>query len=194
MKRNYIIYLYIVAILIGIAIVIIYRRYILPDRTNDKITDMFTPKTDTETLIYKAAIERLLRKFTEAQSKLLAGFMVAQSKHETANYTSPVFKHNNNAFGYKYYKGSLYQIGRGTGSPEGNAYAKYKNVQDSAREVADWIGRGQTAFASVNTITDFATALKKGRPGYEYYHTEKGYTVQASINNYIKGMTHFYSV
>lgn len=193
MKVSYIIYLYIVAILIGMAVLIIYRRYVLPDRTNDKIDDMFTPKTNTETLIYKAAIERLLRKFTEAQSKLLAGFMVAQSKHETANYTSNVFKNNNNAFGYKYYKGSLYQLSAGTGSPEGNAYAKYRNVQDSAREVADWIGRGQTAFSAVKTIADFATALKNGRPGYEYYHTPSNQTAQASINNYIKGMTYYYN-
>lgn len=145
--------------------------------------------TDNEKRIYAAALERLERKFPQGQARLLASLMVAQSKYETANYTSNVFKKNNNAFGYKYYKGSLYQNGFGLvapskdaqGNPDGGSYAKYSDVADSAREVADWIGRRKESFINVSNPLTFAAALKNndyfGQTAYQYYQGVQKYYV-----------------
>jgi hypothetical protein len=193
--KTYLLYGAIIATVV--AIVVMFRRYIFPERFNDKIDDMTTTGT-TETLIYNAAFQRLLRKFNAIQAARLAKLMVAQSKYETAvngkPYASNVFLKHNNAFGYKYTPVSAYQIGKGgeapandaQGNPDGGNYGVYKNVQDSAREVADWIGRGVSAFSQVSTPAQFAQALKTGRPGFAYYGQ--------SAELYAKGVAKFYTV
>jgi len=69
--------------------------------------------------------------------------LVAQAKFETANFTSNVFKTNNNLYGYKRVAGAKYQIGLGLISPEGNNYADYATLEDSVKEVCAWIRRRQ---------------------------------------------------
>jgi uncharacterized FlgJ-related protein len=75
----------------------------------------------------------------------LAELITAQAKHESANFTSNVFKQNNNLFGYKYVGQSI--ASRGTPAPaaEGKSmfYAKYENVADSVTELTNWIKRRQ---------------------------------------------------
>lgn len=117
----------------------------------------------TELIIYNSALERLKLKFEFAQAEKLAKFMIAQAKHETAGFTSKVFKTNNNAFGYKYYKGSIYQLSKGLNSPEGDSYAKYNSVEDSSKEVADWLGRRKDKFKGVITIEDYSKQLKESK-------------------------------
>lgn len=133
-------------------------------RVFDKISNMFLPGT-TQQRIYDAALQRLQTKFDDSQAKILAGLMVAQSCYETAvggqPYKSNVLQNNLNAFGYKYYPKSIYQIGKGSISPELNAYARYNDVADSAREVADWIGRRKADFNKVKEYEGYALALKK---------------------------------
>lgn len=75
--------------------------------------------------------------------ELLALFIVAQAKHETANFTSNVFLSCNNAFGYKYV-GQRLAVGPCLTSPELDAYAKYATVADSVKELCQWIQRRQT--------------------------------------------------
>lgn len=115
---------------------------------------------EIEREIYQAAMERLPRRFTPAQAQRLASLMLAQAKLETGNFTSNVFKTNKNAYGYKYYKGSIWQAGPGVMSPEGNTYANFRTVGDSAKEVADWLGRRAKNFNSVTTPEAYAQALK----------------------------------
>lgn len=115
---------------------------------------------DYKQVIYQAAYPKLTALgFPNASA--LASYMVAQSQHETGNYTSDVFKRNNNAFGYKYYPGSSYQLGSGKGSPEGDSYANYASVSDSALEVAAWIGRRKTQFINVKSVDEYVSVLKK---------------------------------
>lgn len=151
----------------------------------------------TQQQIYNAAIQRLRLKFSQSQAELLALMMIPMAQFETNNFTSNVFKNNNNAFGYKYFPGSAYQIGRGTAAPQtggdSGSYGRYATVADSAKEVADWIGRGQAAFKNVKTIPDFVQALKFGRPGYEYFHTPTGKTDQQIIDIYTRSMQNFAS-
>jgi hypothetical protein len=130
-----------------------------------------------ESGIYAAAIERLRIRTDDIKLlNLLASCMVAQSKYETGNYTSNVYLKNNNAFGYKYYKGSIYQ----SGVVESGAYGFYSSYIDSAREVADWIGRRWNDFKAVTDVNSYAAALKKN----DYFEQQ--------VLVYALGMSHYF--
>lgn len=109
----------------------------------------------------------------------LAHLILAQAKHETANFTSKVFKENKNAFGYKYVKGAKWQQQPGRRSPEGNQYAQYTNLENSTREITAWIYRRlkEKKFPDLETIKtpyQYATLLKN--TGY-YTDTIITYTI-----------------
>lgn len=108
--------------------------------------------SDYDKIVYETAIE-------EGLTPLLASFMTSQARHESSVYASAVFKNCNNAFGYKYVGQSLAVAC--SGSPEGDKYAKYNSVQDSAREVARWIKRRSAQFENVKTVEEYAVVLEK---------------------------------
>lgn len=116
---------------------------------------MTTEEQKYDRIIYKAAID-------EGLTPRLAELMVAQAKHESAVYKSAVFQRCNNAYGYKYVGQSLAQSC--SLSPEGDKYAGYKSVEDSAKEVARWIKRRWEQFESITTPEDYALVLE--RNGY----------------------------
>lgn len=75
--------------------------------------------------IYDTAIKQ---GFNPKAAKLI----VAQARFESADYTSNVFKNNNNTSGIKYI-GQPNAV-RGTLSPEGNHYARFNTVQDGIND------------------------------------------------------------
>lgn len=113
-------------------------------------------------------------------SPLLAKFIVGQARFESANYTSGVFKANNNTSGMKYIGQPL--ATRGTLAPKSERsascksggtclnsdhYAKFKSVQDSATDVVFRLYgltmRGVTPqqLKDARTPEEFARLLKK---------------------------------
>jgi hypothetical protein len=104
----------------------------------------------------------------------LALLVVAQSKHETNEYTSNAFKQDNDCFGYKRFIGSRFQEGGGIKSSEGDPYAQYKSVIESTEEICAWLHRHFKNLNSVTTPEGYAQALKKigyyGAPESEYAH------------------------
>lgn len=110
--------------------------------------------------------------------------LVAQAKHETANFTSNAFKKNNNLYGYKRYKGSKYQIGNGITSSEGDAYASYASIEDSVKEVCDWILRRQKEGKFPEDLR-FVDADQ-----YAGYLKDAGYYGD-SVANYTRGLKHY---
>lgn len=107
----------------------------------------------------------------------LALLVVAQSKHESGNYTSNLFRSYNNAFGYSY-SGSRYQSAAGTKADNGLPIAAYNNVEDSTKEIVDYIYRRRNSgqFPALDTITtpeQYAALLKQ--VGY-YGDTQSNYT------------------
>lgn len=114
----------------------------------------------------------------------LASCMVAQSMLESGMYASNVFRTNNNAFGYKRYPGSAYQLGAGVMSPEGDAYARYASLAMSTKEVAAWIGRRKTKFSSVTSTDQYVSVLKS--EGY-FGGSQKSYA--DIVRRYIKTVT-----
>lgn len=115
----------------------------------------------------------------------LAELLVAQSKHETGNYTSAFFRNYNNAFGYAFYAGSDYQAGAGTVADNGRPIAVYGSVNDSTMEVVDWIYRRyrEGKFPDLKTIRtpeQYAALLKSAG----YYGD--------SLDNYLRGLKRFF--
>jgi hypothetical protein len=113
-------------------------------------------------------------------SPLLAKFIVGQARFESANYTSGVFKANNNTSGMKYIGQPL--ATRGTLAPKSERsascksggtclnsdhYAKFNSVQDSATDVVFRLYgltmRGVTPqqLKDAKTPEEFARLLKK---------------------------------
>jgi uncharacterized FlgJ-related protein len=108
--------------------------------------------------IYNTAIEQ---GFNPTAAKLI----VAQARFESADYTSNVFKKNNNTSGVKFI-GQKNAV-QGTLSPEGNYYAKYNTVQDSLNDkivrLYNIKMRGVTPEQLKNSTdaTEFANLLKQ---------------------------------
>ena len=63
---------------------------------------------------------------------IAAKLIVAQARFESADYTSNVFKQNNNTSGIKFV-GQPNAV-QGTLSPEGNYYAKFNTIQDAIND------------------------------------------------------------
>lgn len=126
--------------------------------------------------------------FSDVMPAYMCSLIVAQSKHETGNYTSNAFKKNNNCFGYKYVKGAKFQIAPGITSSEGNPYAKYATIENSVHELCAWIGRRQKEkkfpkdLTEINTPELYAGILK----ACGYYGDP--------LKNYISGLTHYLSI
>ena len=131
---------------------------------------------NNEEIIFNTVKER-------GYSDTLANLLIAQAKHETANFKSNAFIKYNNAYGYKRYPGSKWQTGSGNTSTEGNAYAAYNKLSDSVNEVLDWLKRrqneGKFIISQLTTPEAYALALKNSN----YFG--------ASVNEYIQGLKFF---
>lgn len=177
MSKKTAILLYTLAAIIALALVVIYRRYVLPEAINNKIDDItVSAGSSNAVLAYNAAYNRLLQNFTGNQSALLAALIVAQGKVESYNYTSALFRDDNNAYGFDYFKQSKYAARPSTLHFNGDKpYAHYNNIQDSAREVAAWLcTKAHLAdFSAVTDVLSYAQALYKndyfeGEPATAY--------------------------
>lgn len=109
-------------------------------------------------LIYNTAIQQ---GFNSTTAKLIA----AQARFESADYTSNVFKKNNNTSGIKFI-GQPNAV-QGTLSPEGDYYAKFNTVQDSINDkivrLYNIKMRGVTPqqLKNATDATEFANLLKQ---------------------------------
>ena len=80
-------------------------------------------KSEIDQAIYDTAIEQ---GFNPTAAKLI----VAQARFESADYTSNVFKTDNNTSGIKYIGSRQINASRGLLSPEGDYYAHFDTIQD----------------------------------------------------------------
>jgi hypothetical protein len=109
-------------------------------------------------LIYNTAIQQ---GFNSMAAKLIA----AQARFESADYTSSVFKLNNNTSGIKFI-GQPNAV-RGTLSPEGDYYAHFNTIQDSINDkivrLYNITMRGVTPkqLKDTTNATEFANLLKQ---------------------------------
>lgn len=108
----------------------------------------------------------------------LALLIVAQSKHESANYTSSIFLDCNNSFGYKVF-------GNAMACPGHSDYEMYNSIVDSTHEITSWLKRrvNDGSFPDLSTIT---TPQQYGTLLYS-----AGYFTDNPIN-YINGLIAWY--
>lgn len=72
--------------------------------------------------------------------RALMPYIIAQAKLESGNFTSRVFKTDNNYFGMKLpVKRPTVAAGPGLMSPEGNNYAHYNSESDSVTDLLLWM-------------------------------------------------------
>lgn len=124
---------------------------------------------------------------------LLAGFVTAQSAHETGGWTSDIFLDCNNCFGYKW-------IGQSTAAGpclSHPAYAAYYTIEQSADELVKWIRRRQMDGSfpqNLNSITSsdqYATLLKNA--GYfedaltNYMNALRSWLTQLNLTQKVGG-------
>jgi len=138
---------------------------------------------EIDQLIYNTAIQQ---GFTPVAAK----FVVAQARFESADYTSNVFKVNNNTSGIKFVGQS--NATRGTLSPEGNYYARFNTIQDSINDKIVRIyninmgGVSPEQLKSSQTVDEFARLLKMRR-----YYGPSAYGTSGAekeISQYAGGM------
>jgi hypothetical protein len=144
-------------------------------------------------IIYDTAVKQ---GFTPTSAK----FVVGQARFESANYTSPVFKANNNTSGMKFIGQPL--ASRGTPAPanertcnlncNSDFYAKFASVQDSATDKIVRLysktmgGVTPEQLKNAKTPEEFARLLKKRR-----YYGPSAYGTPAAekeISNYARGI------
>lgn len=106
----------------------------------------------------------------------LSLLLVSQSKHESNNYTSPIFLDCNNSFGYKAVRSSCDL------HPD---YQNYQDIEGSTIEIVNWIYRrlNEGNFPPLETITtpeQYAQLLKQNG----YYGD--------SISNYTAGLIRWF--
>jgi LPXTG-motif cell wall-anchored protein len=134
-------------------------------------------------MIYDTAISQ---GFNPKAAKLI----VAQARFESADYTSNVFKNNNNTSGIKFI-GQPNAV-QGTLSPEGNYYAKFNTIQDSINDKIVRLynitmgGVTPKQLKDSTDVNDFANKLKKrGYYGSTPYGTSQA---TSDITNYANGL------
>lgn len=138
-------------------------------------------------IIYDTAIKQ---GFNPTAAKLIA----AQARFESADYTSNVFKKNNNTSGIKFIGQA--NATQGTLSPEGNYYAKYNTVQDGVNDkivrLYNITMRGVTPkqLKDSTDATQFANLLKQrgyyGSSASEYAAGLKSKLLKIKVLEFIK--------
>jgi len=118
---------------------------------------------------------------------VLSSLVAAQAAHETGNFTSRFFTDYNNAFGYSYVPGGIYQLDiPGDFSTNGQPVAKYRSIEDSTKEIVDWIyrrikeGKFPADLRTIQTPEQYAALLKDAN----YF--------EDSISNYAAGIKRFF--
>lgn len=129
--------------------------------------------------IYKAAREGT--PVNPGLPKALAALVVSQAAHETGNFTSPIFKENNNIGGYTW-KGSRYQVRPGRIADNGEPVGHYATIEDSVKEIVDWIYRRRAEGKFPADLSIIADPLS-----YAQLLKNSGYFTDALVN-YVNGL------
>lgn len=124
---------------------------------------------------FESALAYACYKLTGKEKSNTYLILRAQAKHETGNYTSELFTKANNAFGMKYYTGSIYQAG----NYNGYGYARYNDYEACISDLIAWL-TAKGIYPEGLNLYIYVTALKAGR----YF--------QDSILNYYIGCKRYY--
>ncbi len=107
----------------------------------------------------------------------LCKYLVAQAAHETANFTSKIFKLNNNLFGMK-----LPKVRLTTAIGEKYGHAVFKSLEDSAEDMAFYLAANRMNFIKYKSLDEYIEDLKSRK----YF--------EADLETYKNGCKHFYTL
>lgn len=115
---------------------------------------------------------------SEGASDTFAKIVLSQFVHESGNFTSNVFRKNNNPLGMKVpsKRKSPYILGAGTSAPtnEGSTpYARFASLADATRDLFHWLRYNKIDFSKIYSPAEYASILKS--KGY-YGDTEANYS------------------
>jgi len=120
----------------------------------------------------EAAVNSVIKK---SEWVNLYPLILAQSKLETANYTSRVYRDLNNLFGMNVPSKRPFLGERGTRTPEGGTYAKYPDDVTSVKDYVEWLRYTKFPTNSMNSETFVNEMQRRG-----YFTTSK--------ENYLKAL------
>jgi hypothetical protein len=133
-----------------------------------------------EQTVYSTAI-------AEGASDSFARILIAQLKHESADFTSHVFKTDNNPMGMKMpsVRKTPYIAGKGLQPPgkEGaTPYAHYNNLSDAVKDLFNWLNYNKINWKVITSVPVYAELLR-----------QKSYmgNTQEAKNIYIAGLTRY---
>jgi uncharacterized FlgJ-related protein len=138
-------------------------------RTKNRPIKMTTIKDDIWQTVYLLLLKN---GFHYQQAKMI----LAQAAHETGNFTSPIFKENNNLFGMKFPT-----IRQTKAIGENKGHAVYKSIEKSVEDFALYY-KSLKYLSSYSTINSYIDALKN-----------KNY-FEASAEEYKRGLNYFYDL
>lgn len=87
-------------------------------------------------------------------------WIVAQARHESADFGSPVYRNNNNPFGMKVPSRRPFLGTQGTKAPDGGYYARYTNDYQAWKDLLEWY-RFTNFPTNLQTVDEYVTALKQ---------------------------------
>lgn len=128
----------------------------------------------------------------EGASDIFAKIILSQLKHESSNFTSRVFKLNNNPMGMKFpsKRKSPYISGKGT-KPPGNEgatpYAKYNSLSDAVRDLFHWLSYNGIDTSNIQTVEDYSERLRQR--GYMGNTQEAKRIYIAGLSRYLKSLS-----
>jgi hypothetical protein len=128
---------------------------------------LLTTRRQTKVTMFKSITDYLVQRGFRFDT---AVFIAAQAVHETGNFTSHIYKENNNLFGMK-----LAAIRPTTATGENYDHATYKSIEDSIQDYIYWsnfVGMPK----SFNSVKIFVDYLKR-----------KSY-FEDTIENYLAGV------
>lgn len=127
----------------------------------------------------KEVIECHVRKVLAEQNlePFVIELLVAQSKHESGNYTNTLTKYNN-LFGRHHHKSDIYSLGPGAPAEGHSRFARYPSIEAATRSQLEYLRRKGYSF-KWSTAKDFALELKQKK----YY--------EAPVSVYTRALTRF---
>lgn len=139
---------------------------------------------NNEEIVYKTAT-------AQGATDTFARIVIAQMKHESANFTSNVFLRNNNPMGMKMpSKRKSPYIARAGTQPPGNEgatpYARYNSLSDATKDLFHWLNYKGIKWASIKTVSDYAEQLR--RASYMGNTQEAKQIYIAGLTRYLNGI------
>jgi len=101
----------------------------------------------------------------EGATNAFAQLVLTQMMHESADFTSNVYKRNNNPMGMKVprLRKSPYILGAGTKAPTNEGptpYARFASLTDAVKDLFHWLRYNKIKFNEISTISQYVAALK----------------------------------